>query len=352
MTPANGNWPPRGGDDPVANLREISRQWRGFAEGLGPLLILAFLAIAYLASGIFIVAPDERAVVLRFGKLVRDAGPGPHYRLPAPIEREIKVQVTKIRKEEIGFQTIAPGPPPRFRQVPKEALMLTGDNNIVDLDFIIQYRVVQTPQGLADFLFNVSDPRQALRDAAEASMREVIGASKIDDALTEGKQEIQEAAERALQAVLDEYGAGIQVVTVKLQDVEPPGDVIDAFKDVISAEQDKERMINEARGYANDIVPNARGEAAQILNVAEAYAQALVAEAEGSADRFVAVLDEYVKAKEVTRRRLYLETLERVLARADKIVLDRSVSEQAVPYLSLDALRARGAGTRGTGGTP
>lgn len=349
MTPANGNWPPRGGDDPVESLRELGRQWRGFAEGLGPALILAFLAVAYLASGIFIVAPDERAVVLRFGKMVRDAGPGPHYRLPAPIEREIKVQVTKIRKEEIGFQTISPGPPPRFRQVPKEALMLTGDNNIVDLDFIVQYRVKQTPEGLSDFLFNVSDPRQALRDAAESSMREVIGASKIDDALTEGKQEIQQAAEASLQTILDEYGAGIQVVTVKLQDVEPPGDVIDAFKDVISAEQDKERMINEASGYANDIVPKARGEAAQILNDAQAYAQANVAEAEGSAARFVAVLDEYVKAKDVTRRRLYLETMERVLGRADKIVLDRSVSEQAVPYLSLDAVRGRSTAKKAAG---
>ena len=341
MTPSNGNWPPRGNDEAVEGLRELGRQWPGFAAGIGPVLIVALIALAYLASGIFIVAPDERAVVLRFGKVVRDAGPGPHYRLPAPIERELKVQVTKIRKEEIGFQTISPGPPPRFRQIPKEALMLTGDNNIVDLDFIIQYRVKQTPEGLTDFLFNVSDPRQALRDAAEASMREVIGASKIDEALTEGKQQIQQSAEQSLQAILDEYGAGIQIVTVKLQDVEPPGDVIDAFKDVISAEQDKERMINEARGYANDIVPKARGQAAQILNEAEAYSQSQVAEAEGGADRFVAVYDEYVKAKDVTKRRLYLETMERVMARADKIILDRQVSEQAVPYLSLDALRVK-----------
>jgi len=339
MTFGNGNWPNRSSDDAVEGLREFGRQWRGFAEGIGPGLILLILLVAYLASGIFIVAPDERAVVLRFGKAVRDAGPGPHYRLPAPIERELKVQVTKIRKEEIGFQTISAGPPPRYRQVPQEALMLTGDNNIVDLDFIVQYRVKQTPEGLADFLFNVSDPRQALRDAAEAAMREVIGASKIDEALTEGKERIQQSAQESLQAILDQYGAGIDVVIVKLQDVEPPGDVIDAFKDVISAEQDKERLINEARGYANDILPKARGQAAQVLNEAEAYAQAIVSEAEGSADRFVAVYEEYAKAKDVTKRRLYLETMTRVLARADKIILDRGVGDQTVPYLSLDALR-------------
>ncbi len=341
MTFGDGNWPPRNNDDAIEGLRELGRQWRGFAEGIGPILILVLLLLAYMASGIFIVAPDERAVVLRFGKAVREAGPGPHYRLPAPIERELKVQVTAIRKEEIGFLTISPGPPPRYRQIPKEALMLTGDNNIVDLDFIIQYRVKQTPDGLSDFLFNVSDPRQALRDAAEAAMREVIGASKIDEALTEGKERIQQSAHEALQEILDEYGAGIDIVTVKLQDVEPPGDVIDAFKDVISAEQDKERLINEARGYANDILPKARGQAAQVVNEAEAYAEALVNEAEGSANRFVAVYEEYAKAKEVTKRRLYIETMERVLARADKIILDRNVSDQTVPYLSLDALRAK-----------
>jgi membrane protease subunit HflK len=344
MTFGNGNWPKRGNEDPVEGLRELGRQWRGFAEGIGPGLILLIILVAYLASGIFIVAPDERAIVLRFGKAVRDAGPGPHYRLPAPIERELKVQVTKIRKEEIGFQTISTGGAPRYRQVPREALMLTGDNNIVDLDFIIQYRVKQTPEGLTDFLFNVSDPRQALRDAAEAAMREVIGASKIDEALTEGKDRIQQSTQELLQSILDEYGAGIDIVIVKLQDVEPPGDVIDAFKDVISAEQDKERLINESRGYANDILPKARGQAAQVLNEAQAYAQAIVSEAEGSASRFVAVYEEYAKAKDVTKRRLYLETMTRVIARADKIILDRHVGDQTVPYLSLDALRSKKAG--------
>ncbi len=222
--------------------------------------------------------------------------------------------------------------------------MLTGDNNIVELDFIVQYRVKQTPNGTTNYLFNVSDPRQAVRDAAESAMREVIGASKIDDALTEGKERIQVDAEKLLQAVLDEYQAGIDILTVKLQDVDPPDEVNDAFKDVISAEQDKERLINEARGYANDVVPKARGQAAQILAEAEAYAKAVVSNAEGAANRFVALYEEYAKAKEVTKRRLYLETIERVMERSDKIILGLEASEQVVPYLSLDAVSPRAKG--------
>jgi len=345
MTFGDGDWSPkRTDDDAIEGLRELGRQWRGFFDSIGPSLILLLLLLAYLASGIFIVAPDERAVVLRFGKAVREEGPGPHYRFPVPIEREIKVPVTKIRKEEIGFRTVSPGPPARYNQIDREALMLTGDNNIVELDFIVQYRIKQTPNGTTDYLFNVSDPRQAVRDAAEAAMREVIGASKIDDALTEGKDRIQNDAEQLLQQVLDDYGAGIEIVTVKLQDVDPPEAVNDAFKDVISAEQDKERMINEARGYANDIVPKARGQAAQMLNEAQAYAQEVVRDAEGAADRFIAVYEEYAKAKEVTKRRLYLETMERVLARADKIVLDSDASQRMVPYLPLSEVQPKSGG--------
>ncbi len=340
MTFGNGDWPPnRGTEEGIEGLRELRERWGGMFDRIGPGLIVAFLTIAYLASGIFIIAPDERGVVLRFGKAVREVGPGPHYRFPAPVEREIKVKVTNIRKEEIGFRTTNPGPPARYTQVDREALMLTGDNNIVELDFIVQYRISQEPNGTTDFLFNVADPQQAVRDSAEAAMREVIGASKIDDALTEGKEKIQVDAEALLQSVLDEYKAGIEIVTVKLQDVSPPKDVNDAFKDVISAEQDKERLINESRGYANDVVPKARGQAAQILNEAQAYAQTVVANAEGAADRFVKVYDEYAKAKEVTKRRLYLETMERVMQRSDKIILGKKAGEQVIPYLPLDALR-------------
>jgi membrane protease subunit HflK len=338
----NGGWPPRRyrqDQDPLAALQDLAERWSHIWRRFNPWLVVPLLLFLYLLSGFYIVAPDERAVVLRFGRVAREAGPGPHYRAPWPVESALKVPVTQIRKEEIGFRTVAPGPPARYRPVDQEALMLTGDNNIVDLDFIVQYRIKPTPEGPRDYLFNVAQPQQAVRDAAEATMREIIGASKIDDALTEGKQRIQDDAQKMLQTILDEYRAGIEIVTVQLQDVSPPEAVSDAFKDVISAEQDKARMINEARGYDNDIVPKARGEAAQLLNEAQGYREAKVREAEGIAKRFVAILEEYVKAPDVTRRRLYLETMEEVLAQANKIIIDGDTTQPVVPYLPLGQLR-------------
>jgi membrane protease subunit HflK len=331
---------PRPSDEALENLLAVADQWRGRfrAWKIGPWLVLLVILALYLLSGIYTIAPDEQGVVLRFGRAVRQTGPGPHYRIPWPFEHVLKVQTTQIRKEEIGFRTVSPGPPARYRRIDNEALMLTGDNNIVKLDFIVQYRVKPEPDGARDFLFNVVDPRQAVRDAAEAAMREVIGASKIDDALTEGKQRIQDDTERLLQQTLDEYDSGVDVVTVQLQDVGPPDQVSDAFKDVISAEQDKERMINEARGYSNDIVPKARGRAAQLINEAEAYREAKVRHAEGTAQRFISIYEEYTGAAEVTKKRLYLETMEEILPRVDKIILDENTGRSIVPYLPLDRL--------------
>jgi membrane protease subunit HflK len=360
MSSGNGpDWPPRRrrapADDPLELLREIGQRWRGFSPSISPWIILAVVFGLYLLTGIYIVAPDERGVVLRFGRAVRDTDSGPHYRMPWPLEQVIKVPVTRVNKEELGFRMISPGPPARFRQVDAEALMLTGDNNIVSLDFIVQYRVKSSAEGPKDFLFNVQDPAGAVRDAAEAAMREVIGASKIDDALTEGKERIQDDAQALLQAILDGYGAGIDVLAVKLQDVDPPGAVSDAFKDVISAEQDKERMINEARGYHNDIVPKARGEAAQWVNEALAFRETKVRQAEGVAQRFIDVYEEYTKARDVTSKRLYLETMEEILPRLETIILDESLAGQALPFLPLDTLTRKPAATeqgaaRGDGG--
>ena len=339
------DWPPRrrgsSGDDPLEGLREFTERWRPWLQRVNPLLIVGVIVGLYLLSGIYIIAPDERGVVLRFGRAVREAGPGPHYHLPRPMEQVLKVPVTQVRKEEVGFRTISPGPPARYRQIDDEALMLTGDNNIVELDFIVQYRVKNDPAGPSDYLFNVKEPDQAVRTAAEAAMREVIGASHIDEALTEGKDRIQLDAQQLLQEILDQYGTGIEIITVKLQDVDPPDAVSDAFKDVISAEQDKERLINEARGYSNDVVPKARGSAAQMINEAQAYREAKVRQAEGEADRFIAVYEEYVKAKDVTKRRLYLETMEEILPGTNKIILDERVGQQIVPYLPLDQLGGR-----------
>jgi membrane protease subunit HflK len=222
--------------------------------------------------------------------------------------------------------------------------MLTGDENIVKLEFIVQYKVRGDATGTTDFLFNVREPQEALRAAAEAAMREVVGRTQIDQVLTEGKEEVQVETQGVLQRILDLYDTGIEVVTLKLQDVDPPNQVSDAFKDVISAQQDREKLINEALGYANDVVPRARGQAAQLLNEAQGYSAAKVREATGVAQRFVALQEEYVKAKDVTRRRLYLETMEDILPGMNKVVLDELSARQAVPYLPLDPLLPRGVG--------
>ncbi len=343
-----------GPEDPLESLRELWEDFRGRVTDrdsdrpsrlgpprINPLTLAGIALFLWLASGIFIVAPDERGIVLRFGRVVREVGPGPGYHLPYPVEEVFKPSVTQIRKEEFGFRTVSLGPPPRYASENAEALMLTGDENIVKLQFIVQYKIKDEPGGATDFLFNVSSPRETLRAAAEAAMREVVGRNKIDDALTEGKARIQDDVQKRLQEILDHYDVGIQAAAVKLQDVDPPDEVSDAFKDVISAQQDKERLINEANGYANDVVPKARGQAAQLINEAEAYKVAKVQDATGQAQRFIALQAEYAKAKEVTRQRLYLETMEVVLGRANKILLDDGAG-QVLPYLPLDqALRAR-----------
>jgi membrane protease subunit HflK len=272
---------------------------------------------------------------------VREAESGPHYRLPWPFEQVLKPSVTNIRKEEMGFRTIEAGSPARYQEVDDEALMLTGDENIVKLEFIVQYKVRADATGTADFLFNIRDPDGTVRAASEAAMREGVGRGKIDEVLTEGKAEVQVEAQRVLQEILDRYGSGIEVVTLKLQDVDPPNQVSDAFKDVISAQQDRERLINEARGYANDVVPRARGQAAQMVFEAEGYSEARVREAKGVAQRFVALQEEYEKAKDVTRTRLYLEAMEAVLPGANKIVMDDLAGKQAVPYLPLEPFLPR-----------
>ena len=333
--------PRRQPDDPLRELEQMFEQVRNRFAGRGPSRInpwlIALLALTlYAMTGVYIVAPDERGIVLRFGRVVREADPGPGYHLPWPIEQVLKPSVTQIRKAEFGFRTIDIGPPARYQDVDPEALMLTGDENIVKLQFIIQYKVTTSPTGATDFLFNVRDPEDTVRAAAEAAMREVLGRNDIDNALTEGKEKVQQDAQTLLQQILDEYRTGLEVVTVKLQDVGPPDQVSDAFKDVISAQQDKERLINEARGYANDVVPKARGQAAQLLNEAEAYSAAKVQDATGAAQRFTALQQEYDKAKDVTRLRLYLETMEQVLPRMNKIIIDDTAGKQVVPYLPLD----------------
>ncbi len=347
----NGAHPSRD-EDPFEEIREVVESFRrrfgggggsGERGGLSPWPFVAIGLLIYLASGIFIVGPDERGIVLRFGKAVREVGSGPGYHLPWPVEQVLKPSVTQIRKEEFGFRTVDVGPPARYRPVEPEALMLTGDGNIVKLEFIVQYRVKPEPDAATDFLFNVRDPRSTLRVASEAAMRQVIGSNKIDDALTDERERVQSETQDTMQAILDSYRSGIEIVTVQLQDVQPPDEVSDAFKDVISAEQDKERLINEARGYANDVVPKARGQAARLINEADGYRQAKIEQATGESERFLALLEEYQKAKNITRTRLYLEAMEEVLPNVDKVLVDESAGG-IVPYLPLERLPARSEG--------
>lgn len=309
-------------------------------NGKAALLVLPVVLILWLLSGIYIVNPDEQGVVLRFGQYNRTEGPGPHYAWPAPIETVYKPQVTQVLRSEVGFRSV--GQSTTFQQgqvrtIPEEASMLTGDENIVNVQFSVQYKISDPVQ----YLFNVSAPTALVRNAAEAAMREVIGNSQIDSAITDGKLKIQSEATQLLQQVLNRYGAGIQVLAVQLQDVHPPHEVIDAFKDVASAREDKSRIINEAEAYRNELLPKARGQAAAMLNQAQAYSATRIRNAEGEAARFDALRLEYEKAPAVTKQRLYYEAMEEILAGAgEKVLMDGGAASRVLPYLPLPGLSA------------
>jgi membrane protease subunit HflK len=308
------------------NLREILTSTK-HAAGL---ILIAVLSI-YLLSGIYIVKPGEQGVVRRFGKVVRVTSPGPHYHLPWPFEKVDTPSVTEVKRIEIGFRTIDPGPPARYQDVPHEALMLTGDENIVDIEMIVQYKIKDAP----NYLFNVRDVEGTLRDASEAALRHVIGKTEIDDVLTVGKFRVQEETKALIQKIMDKYDSGVLITEVKLQDVCPPEEVVDAFKDVASAKEDKIRYINEAKAYHEDIIPKARGEAEKIIKEAEAYKEQRRKEAEGRAERFVKVLSEYNKAKGITRKNLYLETMEEIFPEIKKFIIDKEASGGILNLLPL-----------------
>jgi membrane protease subunit HflK len=302
-------------DDPtekIINIREKIPKIK-LSKKIWKLLILLIL-ILYLASGIYIVQPNEQGVIRRFGKFTRIDSPGLHYHLPFPFETAVTPSVTEVKRIEIGFRTARGG----YLEVPEEALMLTGDENIVSAESIVQYRI----KNAADYLFNIIEPELTVRNAAEAALRQVIGSRKIDDALTEGKYEIQEETKLLIQEVLDAYQSGILVIAVQLQDVNPPEEVSAAFKDVASAKEDKSKFINEAEGYRNDVIPKARGEAAKIVKEAEGYKIERIRRAEGDVAKFNQILAEYQNGKEVTRNRLYIETMELVLLHMKKFILE------------------------------
>jgi membrane protease subunit HflK len=311
----------------------------GNLGGRGLALIFLGVLVLWGFSGFFRVEPDELGVVLRFGKEVREVQPGLNYHLPYPIETVLTPKALRVNKIDIGMRVVDDirRGGTTVRDVPEESLMLTGDENIVDVDFSVLWKV--KPTGVGEFLFNIQNPEGTVKAVAESAMREVIGRSEIQPILTGARQTIETAVQDLMQKTLDHYGAGVVIQQVQLQKVDPPAQVIDAFRDVQAARADLERAVNEAQTYANRVVPEARGRVAQITQAAEAYRQQTVAEATGQTSRFLKIYEQYKKAPDVTRERMYLETMERVLGGTDKILLDsNSAASGVVPYLPLGEL--------------
>lgn len=291
--------------------------------------IILLLLIVWIVPGTFyFVEPDEEGVVTRFGKFHHTTSPGLHFKFPSPIEHAATPKIRQVRRAEIGFRASEGRP---LQRVPAESLMLTGDQNIIDINLVVQYRIMDSVK----YLFNVRRPHKLIRDSAETVIRGIIGSKKIDEALTTGKAEIQVLAKDQIQVLLDRYESGLQVVTIQLQDVHPPEQVEAAFKDVVSAREDKERMINEAQGYRNAVIPEARGQAAKIVREAEGYRERVIKTAEGDTSRFLQQYVEYKKAPDITRKRLYLETMEEILPTVKKFIMNDKKGNGVLPILPL-----------------
>lgn len=341
-----GSGPQSGGSTPP-DLEDLLRRSQDKLKNLLPgggmgstgFVLLGMAAIAlWFFSGFFRVDSQELGAVMRFGKFVRTAEPGLNYHLPYPIETVRTAPALRLIKTDIGMRIvddIRRGP--TSRDVPEESLMLTGDENIVDVDFAVQWKV--KPNGLGDFLFNIQAPEGTVKAVAESAMREVIGRSNLQPILTV-RGNIESAVHDLMQKTLDSYNAGVLIDQVQMQKVDPPSQVIDANRDVQAARADLERAQNEAQTYANRVLPEARGRVAQVTQAAEAYREQTVAEAKGQTARFLKIYDEYKKAPDVTRQRIYLETMERLFAGTDKIILDSGTGGNGgvVPYLPLNEL--------------
>lgn len=333
---------PRGMQPP--NLEDLLRQGQdrfrrmiptSAGGGRGLMLVALIVVAVWGASGFYRVQPGEEGVVLRFGEYVKTTFPGLHYHLPGPIESVLTPEVTLVHREEIGFRS-ADGRAVALRGVTEEALMLTGDENIIDINFVIQWRIKEA----GAYLFNIDRPDATVKAAAETAIREVIGHTPFAK-VNETRGDIVAETVTRMQQILDSYGAGIAVLQVNLQKSDPPGAVIDAYNDVQRAKADLDRQRNEAEAYRNDIIPRARGESVQIVQAAEAYRQQIVANSEGNTRRFLSVYREYSLAKDVTMRRIYLETMEQVLKGATKVIIDQNVGQGVVPYLPLPEVQRR-----------
>jgi membrane protease subunit HflK len=341
--------PPGGGGGPQPpNIEEILRRGQermrrimpgGFGSGKG-LVILAAVAVALWAvlGGMYRVQPDEQGIELLFGKWVNTTTSGLHFWVPPPFGAVLKPKVTRINSMDIGFRG-APTDTRAGRSTarPEEALMLTGDENILD----IQYTVFWKIDDAGKFLFNIASPEATVKAAAESAMREVVGNMQAQFALAEGRPQIEQNAQKLLQQILNDYGAGVLVTQLQLRGVEPPDKVIDAFRDVQRAQAARERARNEAESYRNDIVPRARGDAQRVIQEAEGYRQQVIAQAQGEAARFVSVYNAYKQAEDVTKQRLYLETMEQILRGVNKVIIDQALAggQGVVPYLPLNELQ-------------
>jgi membrane protease subunit HflK len=321
-------------------LRRVFPGRRGGGGGINPIAIIAIvilvLGLVGYAAFTFRVQPNELGVVLRFGEYNRTVAPGLNFRLPF-IETYYTPPVTRETQVQIGYTQDDPtpnNPNPTARGVPAESLMLTGDENIVDVHFSVVWIISDARA----YLFNLVDPDGTVRDVAESVMREEIGREDLRPLQTELREQTRGAVQTRVQQILDSYNAGIQIVRVNLSAVDPPPQVVDAFRDVQAAQADNERLQNEANAYANQKIPEARGQAAQITEAAEAYRQQVIAQATGEADRFLQVYQTYATAPEVIRERLYLETIGNILAGTNKIIVDDTLGGGVVPYLPLNEL--------------
>ena len=340
--PGGGNGSGRGKQPPnideiVEKIQKLINKFMpgGKSGGTKPIIFgFILLVIVWAFSGLYRVLPDEQGVVLRFGKFVSTTQPGLNYHIPYPVETVLTPKVTKVNRIDIGFRSASDsGRTSAIGDVPEESLMLTGDENIANIDFSVFWLI----KDAGKFLFKIQSPVETVKAAAETAMREVIAKSKRQSILTEGRSSIEIETQEIIQRILDEYESGIQITQVQTQKADPPDQVIDSFRDVQAARADMERAKNEAEGYANDVIPRARGDAAKILQEAEAYKKQVVAAAEGEASRFIAIYNEYAKAKIVTQERMYLETMEKVLADINKIIIDKNAGG-VVPYLPLPEL--------------
>ena len=315
------------------------RGGRGQGRLFGLLALVA--AAIWLTSGFYRVQPDEQGVVLRFGAFQRTTLPGLNYHIPWPVEHALTPAVTRINSVEIGFRNGQDRTVARGRnaagELPEEALMLTGDENIIDINFSVFWRI----RDAGAFLFNTRNPEETVKSAAESMMRQVIGRTPIQPALTEARARIEQDVTAGTQAIMDQYGAGIEVTQVQLQRVDPPAAVIDSFRDVQRANTDAERVRNEAESYRNDIIPRARGDAARLTAEAEGARQQIIAEASGQAQRFLSVYQAYTVSKDITLKRLYIETMQEIMSKTPSIVVDDKL-QGIVPYLPLDANRPPG----------